>query len=212
MRRHTSSFLALTLAFALAGCGQADSAPADSAERTSAAAVEPPPVYVPAGYVLTFTVDQQISTKSTKAGDAFTAHLVGEARSQSGELLLPAGTVLHGRVTESFQSPSNEDPAVILLAVESLETPSGTKAVVAGVEEVQMETDAQDTNKLSAVKVLGGTAAGAIIGKIAGRTKTGAAVGTAAGAALAIATRDGHATIPAGAQMVVRMTERLAVR
>jgi hypothetical protein len=169
-------------------------------------------LFVPAGAALTFSVVEEITTKTTKAGDPFTATLIGDVMGEDGAILLPAGTILHGRVTESLESPRNEEPAVIQLAVESLETSSGMESIVAAVEEVQMQTDAKDTNQLTAGKVAVGAAAGALIGRITGRTKTGAAVGAAAGAAVAVATRDGHATIPAGAQMVVRLTERLAIR
>jgi uncharacterized spore protein YtfJ len=174
-----------------------------------------PPVretVVPAGAALTFSVVEEISTKSAVAGDLFTATLVGDVLGEGGEVLLPAGSVLHGRVSESLESPRNEEPAVIQLAIVSIETPLGTQSLMANVEEVQMQTDAKDTNQLTAGKVAVGAAAGALIGRITGRTKTGAAVGAAAGAAVAVATRDGHATIPAGAQMVVRLTETLVVR
>ena len=167
---------------------------------------------LPAGATLTFAIVDEISTKSAKVGDPFSARLVSDFTNEGGEALLLAGAVLHGTVAESIESARNEEPAVIRLAVESVETSSGTLTLAADVEELQIETDARDTNRLSAGKVAAGAAAGAIIGKIAGGTKTGAAVGGAGGAALAIATRDGHATIRAGARLVVRLTDRLSIR
>ena len=206
----TRTLLALTLGLASMGCGQAESAPSTSGTASNAS---PAPVpFVQAGATLTFAIVDEISTKSAKVGDPFSARLVSDFISEGGETLLPAGAVLHGTVAESIESTRNEEPAVIRLAVESVETSSGTLTLVADVEELQMKTDAKDTNRLSAGKVAAGAAAGAIIGKIAGGTKTGAAVGGAGGAALAIATRDGHATIRAGARLVVRLTDRLSIR
>ena len=210
MLGQTRTWLALALGLALAGCSQADSAPALNMGTTTAG--QPVVSFVPTGATLTFAIVDEISTKSAKAGDPFSARLLSDFTSEKGEVILPAGVVLHGTVTESMESPKNEEPAVIWLAVGTMETSSGTLILVGDVEELQMETDAKDTNTLSAGKVAAGTAAGAIIGKVAGKTKTGAAVGTAGGVALALATRDGHATVPAGSRIVVRLTEQLSVR
>ncbi len=205
--RHT--LVALALGLSLAGCSQAESAPSVGDRSTKAA----PAVLasVPSGSTLIFEMTDEISTKSAHAGDAFSARLLSDF-ADHGTVLLPAGSTLHGTIAESMESPRNEEPAVIRLVIGSLETPSGTLLMSADVEELQMTTDAKDTNTLSAGKVAAGAAAGAIIGKIAGKTKTGAAAGTAAGVALAIATRDGHATIPQGARLVIRLTERLSLK
>jgi hypothetical protein len=210
MIRTTRTLLALTLGLAFVGCNQADSAPADDAMAADAAATEFPSV--PSGATLTFTVVDEISTKSARAGDSFSARLVSDFIDEKNEVVLPAGIVMKGTVTKSLESPGNDQPAVLELGVGSLETAGSTLIMVGDIEELQIEADAKDTDALSAGKVAAGAAAGAIVGKIAGGTNTGAAVGAAGGAALAIATRDGHATIPAGSRLVVRLTNRLSVR
>ena len=210
MPRKTRTWLPVAFGLALAGCNQAESALALNTGTPVAA--QPVVLFVPTGATLTFAIVDEISTKSAKAGDPFSARLLSDFTSEQGEVILPAGVVLHGTVTESMESPENEEPAIIRLSVGTIETSSGTLILVGDVEELQMETDAKDTNTLSAGKVAAGTAAGAIIGKVAGKTKTGAAVGTAGGVALALATRDGHATVPVGSRMVVRLTEQLSVR
>lgn len=210
MPRQIHTWIPLVLGLTLAGCSQAESAPAF--DTGTAAAAQPVVPFVPTGATLTFAIVDEISTKSAKAGDPFSARLLTDFTSEQGEVILPAGVVLHGTVTESLESPKNEEPAIIRLSVGTIETSSGTLILVGDVEELQMETDAKDTNTLSAGKVVAGAAAGTIIGKVAGKTKTGAAVGTAGGVALALATRDGHATVPAGSRMVVRLTEQLSVR
>jgi outer membrane lipoprotein SlyB len=62
---------------------------------------------------------------------------------------------------------------------------------------------------------VGGAAAGAIVGRVIGRnrsTTVGAVTGAAVGAAVALSARDGHATIPVGALLTIRLTENLVLR
>ena len=80
------------------------------------------------------------------------------------------------------------------------------------IEEMQVETEAKDSNRRTAVKVGVGAAAGAIAGRVIGGSGGSTAKGAAAGAAVAIVTRDGHATIPRGGQIVFRLGERLTLR
>ena len=165
----TRTLLALTFCLAPIGCGQAE---AVSFTAGTAAEASPAPVpCVPTGATLTFAIVDEISAKSAKEGDQFSARLISDFTSEGGEVILPAGAVLLGTVSKSLESTRNEEPAVIQLAVESVETSSGTLTLAADVEELQVEADAKDTNTLSAGKVAAGAAAGAIIGKIAGGTK-----------------------------------------
>ena len=208
----TRTLIVLALAALTVGCSRAESAPDVGSKETAAKAAQRPVAFVPSGSTLIFAMDEEISTKSAKSGDAFSAHLVSPYTDAKGAILLPAGAILHGTVAESMESPSNDEPAVIRLEVGTVETAGGTLLLNGEVKELQVNTDAKDTNTLTAVKVAAGAAAGAIIGKITGKTKTGAAVGTAGGVALALATREGNATVPIGSHLVVRLTERLSLR
>ena len=172
----------------------------------------PPDPFVASGSALTFAIDEAISTKSNVAGDPFSARLVTDVLGEDGEVLLPAGAVLRGRVTESTQSAASDQVAVIRLAVESVEVGGETYPVVGLIEEMQVETEAKDSNRRTAVKVGVGAAAGAIAGRVIGGSGGSTAKGAAAGAAVAIVTRDGHATIPRGGQIVFRLGERLTLR
>ena len=173
---------------------------------------ERPAPFVASGSALTFAIDEAISTKSNVAGDPFSARLVTDVLGEDGEVLLPAGAVLRGRVTESTQSAASDQVAVIRLAVESVEVGGETYPVVGLIEEMQVETEAKDSNRRTAVKVGVGAAAGAIAGRVIGGSGGSTAKGAAAGAAVAIVTRDGHATIPRGGQIVFRLGERLTLR
>jgi len=170
------------------------------------------PAFIAAGTTLTFAMEAPISTDKNKAGDMFSAKLVADVLSEDGRVLLPMGAVLLGRVTESVESPSADQPAMLRLAVESIEARGSAYSVVGEIEQVQMQAEARDSNRRTAATAAAGAAAGAVLGRITGRTKTGAVAGAAAGVAVALATRDGQATIPSGAQLTVRLSERLIIR
>jgi hypothetical protein len=133
-----------------------------------------------------------------------------------GEVLIPAGTKVNARVVESRESTGSDQPAVLVVEVESLGIGAEALPLVAEVVEVESQVQARDSNTRTATKVGVGAVAGALLGRILGDDKKdaakGAAVGAAAGAAVAIAQRDGHAVVKPGARMVVRLTERLFVQ
>ena len=133
----------------------------------------------------------------------------------NGEVLLPKGAVLSGRVAESHESGAADDPAALRVEVESVTVGERTFSLRADVVELDAEFGTRDGDVQTAVKVGAGAAAGAAIGRIlgGGRSSTikGAVAGAAAGTAVALATRDGHAVVRAGARLVVRITERVMV-
>ncbi len=170
------------------------------------------PVFIASGTTLTFAMEAPISTDKNKAGDMFSAKLVSDVLSEDGRVLLPMGAVLLGRVTESVESPSADQLAMLRLAVESIEAGGSAYSVVGEIEDVQVQAEARDSNRRSAATAVAGAAAGAVLGRLTGRTKTGAVAGAAAGVAVALSTRDGQATIPSGAKLTVRLSERLIIR
>ncbi|GMV04220.1 MAG: hypothetical protein AMXMBFR53_05010 [Gemmatimonadota bacterium] len=183
------------------------------AEAPAPAASPAPARAVAAGTALTLTLDRELGTERNRAGDAFAARLTVDLLLEDGEVLLPAGTVVRGTVAEATRSPNAETPAVLRLEVTGVEVAGETLPVAASVEEVQLKADAMDRNRETVGKVAAGTAAGAILGKVLGNNaKRGAAVGAAAGAVVAYATRDGHASVPEGSLLVIRLVEPLVLR
>lgn len=173
----------------------------------------PTPRAVAAGTTLTLVLDQELSTKSSKAGDPFSAHLVADVLASDGEVLLAQGTVVRGTVTESLESPAADVPALLRLQILDAQVGGDVVPLVADVEDMQLETEAKDSDRLTAGKVAVGAAAGALLSKALGKSGTkGAVAGAAAGAAVAVVTRDGHATLPRGAQMTIRLVEPVVIR
>ena len=187
----------------------------DQPSPAEPANAEPAPVFVGAGTQMTATVQEEFSTARSRVDDRFHAALADDVLGANGEVLLPKGAVLNGRVAESHESSAADDPAALRVEIESVTVGERTLSLQADVVELEAEFGTRDSDVRTAVKVGAGAAAGAAIGRILGggqsSTIKGAVAGAAAGTAVALATRDGQALVRAGARLVVRLTERVMV-
>jgi hypothetical protein len=216
---------ATLLAFSVAACG-GDSDAADepgdepwagdewAGEDRGGEAPSAPVAAIPSGTVLTFEVHEDVSTATHEAGERFSLRLVSGVEGARGAAI-PAGAMAQGVVTESHRSTGADAEAVLGVRIASVQVNGAYKDIQGTVQSTDLETAARDSGQRSAAKVATGAAAGAIIGQIIGRdtrsTVTGAAVGAAAGLGIALTTRDGHAVLPRGATVVVRLDEPLVV-
>jgi hypothetical protein len=169
---------------------------------------------IPAGTHLVFEVQEDVSTATHEPGERFTLRLVEGVEGENGAAL-PAGTTARGIVTESARSAGAEEEAVLAIQIASVSTGNGYMDLNGQVESADVDAAARDSGQRSAAKVATGAAAGAIIGQVLGRdtrsTVTGAAVGAAAGLGIALTTRDGHAVLPEGARVPVRLDEPIVM-
>ena len=176
-----------------------------------APAPEPATVAIPTGSLVTAALTATISTRTHEAGDTFTARVADDLRSDDGQVLIPAGAILEGRVLEARESAGSDDEALLVLGVERLDMNGWVYPLRATIIQAEMVTEAQDSGTRTAAKVATGAAAGAVVGQILGRntrsTITGAAAGAAAGAGVAITTRDGHARMDEGARLTIQFDE-----
>jgi hypothetical protein len=190
-------------------------APGTTAEPEVPAAPEPAAAFIAEGTSIGATVDEELSTERSREGDRFLARTTEDVLGANGEVLLPVGSVLNGRVTTSHASTGPDDLAALEVEIESITADGRTLPVRADVLEIETEVQARDSNTRTAAKVGIGAAAGAVIGRILGSDKgdaaKGAAVGAVAGAAVAATTRSGHAVVKPGARMTLQLTERLIV-
>jgi hypothetical protein len=191
-------------------------APAESPRTAPAEPVgttpEQPVRAIEAGTLLTFEVRENVSTSSHDAGDSFSLVLV-DAVAGPGQALLPAGSSARGLVTESHSSSGPDDQSLLALRVVSVEAGGSQKEVLGQTQSADIESSTRDSGTRTAATIATGAAAGAIIGQVLGRdtrsTVTGAAVGTAVGVGVALTTRGGHAQLPEGSRIVVRLSQDL---
>ena len=178
-------------------------------EAVAAAApepVKPPapvPVVVPAGTELSLGLSTDLSTKTARVGDPVDARLASDLI-VDGRRLVPAGSSVRGAVTEVV-SGSNKVGGVPTLAMrfDRVELDNGTTIAISGHA---VQQGASETGKDTA-KIVGGAAAGAIIGHQIDDDKGKIIGGLLGGAAGAVAAKKTGAEVamPAGTVIAVAL-------
>ncbi|CAN5802280.1 hypothetical protein BH23GEM11_BH23GEM11_04720 [soil metagenome] len=183
-----------------------------AADRTPAPSASVPAL--PSRSLLVFEVTETVSTQTHNAGDPVSLRLVRDVRGDHGAVI-PAGATARGIITDSRESSSAEEEAVLGIRIASVQVGGVQRDLNGRIESIELETAARDSGQRSVAKVATGAAAGAIIGQIIGRdtrsTVTGAAAGAAAGLGIALTTRDGHAVLTEGSQVTVRLDAPMVV-
>ena len=75
---------------------------------------------VPAGTRIRVTVDYEISTDLYRPGDAVVATVAEDVADPSGEVLIPRGVKLLGRILTSAGSPGLDEPPILEMVFETL--------------------------------------------------------------------------------------------
>jgi hypothetical protein len=196
-----------------AGCSPAPGHNATEGNGASAG-TQTSHVTVPAGTQFSLALNQELSTRENKAGDEFTAQVVSPV-AQGGEVVVPEGSTVRGRVTAVQASTGANQPALLKVAFDAIEVNGEFQPMQATLVRAEPETKSRTSTGEAAAKIGAGTAAGAIIGRIVGGDATGAvvggAVGAAAGTAIVLGTQDVDAVLPSGSHMSVRLDEPLVV-
>lgn len=184
-------------------------APAASAPRTVTSSA-------PAGTTFALTLNQTLSTRTNSVGDGFTATLQEPIMDTDGNVLIPAGATVRGRVTRVQKSGDVTKSGVIGLAFESISYRGRSYPLDATVIEANPERQTRQTTAQQAGKVAAGAAAGAVLGRVLGKdtkgTLKGAVIGAAAGTAVAMATSDVDAVLKSGSTVRVRLDGPITVR
>jgi hypothetical protein len=169
-----------------------------------------------AGTSFAITLNETLSTRANSAGDAFTGTLQAPIMDTDGNVLIPAGATVRGRVTGVKKSGDVTQSAVISLAFESVSFGGHSYPLDASVTDAPVERTTRQTTGQQAGKVAAGAAAGAVIGRVLGKdtksTIKGAVIGAAAGTAVAMGTADVDAVIKAGSTIRARLDGPISVR
>lgn len=188
-------------------------------DRTPAPAARAPRTVTssaPAGTTFAITLNETLSTRTNQVGDGFTATLQDPIMDSDGNVLIPAGATVRGRVTRVQKSGNVTQSGVIGLAFESIAYGGRSYPLDATVIEAHPERTTRQTTGQQAGKVAAGAAAGAVIGRVLGKdtksTLKGAVIGAAAGTAVAMGTSDVDAVLKSGSTVRVKLDSPVTVR
>jgi hypothetical protein len=159
----------------------------------------PKPITVPAGTELSIGLSSTVSTKSASIGDPIDARLASDLVINGKKAIL-AGAPVRGRVTEVVSGSKRiGGTPTLAMAFDGIELEDGATVAISGQVVQQGKSDTtRDT-----AKIVGGTAAGAIIGHQIDDDKGKVIGGLLGGAAGAIAAKKTGTEIevPAGTVM-----------
>jgi hypothetical protein len=145
-----------------------------------------------AGQVIIIRTTRELSTKTIKTGDVFSA-ILEEPITVDGWVVAPAGAKVDGRIVEADKGGRLRGKASLSIELTTLTTGDGQKV---DIVTSPTSTEAAASKGKDAAKIGIGAGAGAAIGAIAGGG-TGAAVGAVLGGGAGAALRGEAADIPA---------------
>jgi hypothetical protein len=186
-----SRIVGLTTLVAIAGSGM--SRPADSR------------VTIPAGTQFVGNLRQTLSTHDHIVGNRVEVRTTEAFRVE--DVNLPPGLSLRGEVTEAKDGGRVSGESVLSIRFTRLAVDGREYQIVA--EPFRIVGKSETKNSLK--KVIGGTVAGGVVGAIAGNTSKGLLLGAVIGSGVAVATKGGHITLPAGQQLAIRLAEPVVV-
>lgn len=193
--------LAAGAALALAGCATGGGGfEVESGPSTGELADE-----VPAGAELVTELEDRLGVEESEVGDEF--HLtVDEPVTRAGRTAVPAGALVHGRVTAVHASTGGDDPNILKLEFYRIDIRGQSYTLEAEATEVEPETETVDALQ----KVGVGAAAGALLGAVLDDDElrgavVGGAVGAAAGTAVALGTRRELGILARGSKVRLRL-------
>lgn len=214
--------LSVVLPFALDGCATSPSIAKDSDSPKSAAAAKDKSksalgrlfesrkeFVIPEGTTIRVTVDETLSSDNSHVGDIFAAS-TSEPVVIDGNLVIPKGAKVSGRVVDVKESGRLHVPARLAVALHSVEVDSKSYDVQSSTYSLK----GRNHNRRNVSFIGGGAAGGALIGGLAGGgagALIGSAVGAGAGTAGAATTGKKEITLPAETRLSFRLQQPLTV-
>jgi len=161
------------------------------------------------------TLDTPLSTRTSKAGDRFSATLVDSVRASNGSIALPAGTRVEGEVTEA--EPGKVKPPTTTSAISALKGKGKLSvrfrdAILPNGQTLPLNTSLVSVNSRtgSSVKRIGdmkGASSATNDGSAFGGPLKGFAIGALAGGGHILAIRSKDVDLPAQTGMVIRFDQ-----
>ena len=197
-----------------------DSRPAVQAQAPEVSAPEPEPVappepdfvelVVPADAVIGLQLESTVSSDRAKVEDAVDARVTRDVR-VAGRVAIPAGSLVHGTVTEVERGGKVRERARLGIRFHTVVLASGDRLTLRTDSIIR---EGASPGRESAAKIGGAAVGGAILGAILGGGKgaaIGGAMGAGGGTAAVMAGERNVVTVPAGSTVSVRIQQPVAV-
>ncbi len=184
--------------------------PAAAPEPVKAPEPEFVELVVPADAVIGLQLESTVSSDRAKVEDAVGARVTRDVR-VGGRVAIPAGSMVHGTVTEVERGGKVRERARLGIRFHTV--------VLADGDRLSLRTDAiiregTSQGRESAAKIGGAAVGGAILGAILGGKKgaaIGGAVGAGGGTAAVMAGEANAVVVPAGSTVSVRIQQPVTV-
>lgn len=185
--------------------------PATAAAAQPATPPPPPEVHVTAGTTLVIRVDQRLSAKRSRPGEKFTGEFAEDLKDDSGNVVIPKGSQVTGRVDAAkarghFKGAANLSLRLTSLTLNGKEYPLETR---------DLRERKKGKGKRSTAMIGGGAGLGMLIGGVASGG-TGLVIGGLAGAGAGTAgaglTGNRDLVIPAESIVRFKLSDELVLQ
>jgi hypothetical protein len=161
---------------------------------------------IPSGTTVQISLKQPLSTETNQPGDRFEGETL-EPIMVANETVIPAGTIVYGRLVDLDKPGNVEGRAAMSLAFNEISGPGNERY---SFETAPVKLQADSGTRGDVEKIAAGALAGAVLGGLT-KGKEGAAVGAVlgagAGGAIVVATKGDHISLSAGQKLLVELTE-----
>lgn len=179
---------------------------------------------IPPDTVISVQINGTLTSRTARVGDKFTAAVTVPVY-VNGKTVIPAGSVIEGRVTQVTPAKRMNRSGTIGVDFDDIVFPNGAAVQLVGNltsddPEVRRQIDDESRvsgqgNKRPSVFIGGGGAIGAVLGGIAGGGKgavLGGVVGAGAGVASILLSKGEEAEVPSGTTFGVQLKQGLVIR
>jgi hypothetical protein len=193
----------------------APSRPSPSTPRQTAPAPTPPPApaappTLETGTTVMLAAADTLTSRHNKKGETVTATATADIRDERGRVVIPAGSLFIGTISDIAPAESPGGTGRIVLTFNQVEIGGDRYPLAARTDSVAAFMKGRGVTAGDAAKVGAGAVVGAVAGRVIGGDKTGTivggVVGAAAGVGIAAATKDVDIILAAGAPIRLVLT------